>query len=79
MMGRKLKKNNLVRGRGRESKSASEGSHLPPYFGLGGGGGSMSASGVRPGPDSAGTPATLTSYLNNDLNFFKICSPVSKD
>ena len=31
------------------------------------------------GSDSAGTPATLTSYLNSDLNFFKICSPVSKD
>ena len=77
MMGRKLKKQFCKGEGGGGSKSASGGSHLPPYFGLGGGPCPLAE--LDRGSDFAGTPATLTSYLNSDLNFFKICSPVSKD
>ena len=77
MMGRKLKKQ-FCKGEGGRVQITEWGFTSATLLWTGGGGPCPLAELDR-GSDSAGTPATLTSYLNSDLNFFKICSPVSKD
>ena len=83
MMGRKLKKT-FCKGEGKRVQISEWGftsaTLLTLDWGGGGGeGGPCPLAELDRGTDSAGTPATLTSYLNSDLNFFKICSPVSED
>ena len=78
MIGRKLKKQ-FCKGEGGEGPNQRVGVHICHLTLDWGGGGPCPLAELDRGSDSAGTPATLTSYLNSDLNFFKICSPVSKD
>ena len=80
MMGRKLKKK-FCKGEGKRVQISEWGFTSATLLTLdwGGEGGPCPLAELDRGTDSARTPATLTSYLNSDLNFFKICSPVSKD
>ena len=81
MMGRKLKKK-ICKGEGKRVQISEWGFTSATLLTLdwgGGEGGPCTLAELDRGTDSAGTPATLTSYLNSDLNFFKICSPVSED
>ena len=76
MIGRKLKKQFCKgegeRGRGGEGPNQRVGVHICHLtLDWGGGGGPCPLAELDRGSDSAGTPATLTSYLNSDLNFFQ--------
>ena len=77
MMGRKLKKQFCKgEGGGGESPNQRVGVHICHLTLDWGGGGPCPLAELNRGSDSAGTD---TSYLNSDLNVFKICSPVSED